>query len=392
VRELPAQTPEVIGVMALALIAPADHGPEVRAWLARLEPDEVPAEMLRLVAVMCAIVGAFEAGVTLGDRALERLRARGRYGLLATALVGRAWAGVFAGGWSASVAAAQEAAVVARETDQPLWIVAALAAESALTALRGDPARALTLADEAERWLPPGAAEGMRSLCELARGLASVEPVVALEHFERVLDTGQPWHSDFVARWAVADAIEAAVLANAFDRARELVARGAAFPRPSRWLEASVAYGRLLVAPEAEVDACAAVALQACTELPALRARVQLAQGGFLRRRRRAGEARALLRAARDTFEALDMATFAERARSELRAAGEAVRVADVDATAVLSPQELQIARLAADGLSNRDIGQALYLSHRTIGSHLYRIFPKLGVASRGELRALLAQ
>src|SRR5690606_25761027 len=113
---------------------------------------------------------------------------------------------------------------------------------------------------------------------------------------------------------------------------------------------------------------------------------------GFLRRRRRAGEARALLRAARDTFEALDMGPFAERARGELRAAGEAVRVADVDATIVLSPQELQIARLAADGLSNRDIGQALYLSHRTIGSHLYRIFPKLGVASRGELRALLVQ
>ena len=65
---------------------------------------------------------------------------------------------------------------------------------------------------------------------------------------------------------------------------------------------------------------------------------------------------------------------------------------APVDAARVLSPQELQIARLAADGLSNRDIGHALYLSHRTIGSHLYKIFPKLGVASRGELRALLAQ
>jgi DNA-binding NarL/FixJ family response regulator len=119
---------------------------------------------------------------------------------------------------------------------------------------------------------------------------------------------------------------------------------------------------------------------------------VQLAFGGHLRRRRRAGEARALLRAARDTFEALDMAAPAERARGELRAAGEAIRVAAADPAVVLSPQELQIARLAADGLSNRDIGEALYLSHRTIGSHLYRIFPKLGVASRGELRALLAQ
>jgi DNA-binding NarL/FixJ family response regulator len=86
------------------------------------------------------------------------------------------------------------------------------------------------------------------------------------------------------------------------------------------------------------------------------------------------------------------MAVPAERARGELRAAGEAVRTAAVDPAIVLSPQELQIARMAADGLSNRDIGSTLYLSHRTIGSHLYRIFPKLGVASRGELRALLAQ
>ncbi len=271
-------------------------------------------------------------------------------------------------------------------------VVAARAAEAALAGVRGDAARALELADEAERRLPPGAAEGMRSMAELARGLAQEDPVAALAHFERVLDVTQPWHSDFVARWAVADAIEAAVSANAYERARELVARGAAFPHPSRWLEASVAYGRLLIAADAEADACADAALAACVELPALRARVQLAHGGFLRRRRRAGEARALLRAARDTFEALDMGTFAERARSELRAAGEAVRVADVNASVLLSPQELQIAQLAAEGLSNRDIGQALYLSHRTIGSHLYRIFPKLGVASRGELRALLTQ
>jgi ATP/maltotriose-dependent transcriptional regulator MalT len=235
----------------------------------------------------------------------------------------------------------------------------------------------------------------MHSLSEFARGLAQLsagEPGAAVTHFARVLDARQPWHTDFVARWAVADAVEAAVLANAYDTGKLLLARCEAFVGPSRHLRASLAYGRLLLATDADADALAQAAFEASKEIPALRARVQLAHGGFLRRRRRAGEARALLRAARDTFEALDMGTFAERARSELRAAGEAVRVADVDVGMVLSPQELQIARLAADGLSNRDIGQALYLSHRTIGSHLYRIFPKLGVASRGELRALLAQ
>ena len=61
------------------------------------------------------------------------------------------------------------------------------------------------------------------------------------------------------------------------------------------------------------------------------------------------------------------------------------------DARDQLTPQELQIAQLAASGLTNREIGQRLYLSHRTIGTHLYRIFPKLGITSRGELRSALS-
>ena len=110
----------------------------------------------------------------------------------------------------------------------------------------------------------------------------------------------------------------------------------------------------------------------------------------WLRRRQRAGESRAPLRAARDTFDALGADAWAERARRELRAAGErsgrpALRVLDL-----LAPQELQIARLAAEGLSNREIGQQLYLSHRTVRNHLYRIFPKLGITSRTELAAVV--
>ncbi len=62
VRALPPETPEAIAVMALALVAPAEHGPEVRAWLERMDPDELPAEMLRLAAVMSGIVGAFDRG------------------------------------------------------------------------------------------------------------------------------------------------------------------------------------------------------------------------------------------------------------------------------------------------------------------------------------------
>ena len=75
----------------------------------------------------------------------------------------------------------------------------------------------------------------------------------------------------------------------------------------------------------------------------------------------------------------------------ELRAAGEASRHRDPDARDQLTPHELQIVQLAAEGLTNREIGQRLYLSHRTVSSHLHRIFPKLGIASRSELRVTVS-
>ena len=123
---------------------------------------------------------------------------------------------------------------------------------------------------------------------------------------------------------------------------------------------------------------------------PLHRARLQLAYGMWLRRRQQAGESRAPLRAARDTFDALGADAWAERARRELRAAGERSGQPAPRALDLLAPQELQIARLAAEGLSNREIGQQLYLSHRTVRNHLYRIFPKLGITSRAELAAVV--
>jgi DNA-binding NarL/FixJ family response regulator len=96
------------------------------------------------------------------------------------------------------------------------------------------------------------------------------------------------------------------------------------------------------------------------------------------------------LRAARDGFDALRVISWGDRARTELRAAGETSRRRTREARDELTAQELQIARMAAEGLTNREIGERLYLSHRTVGSHLYRIFPKLGVSSRSQLRAVM--
>jgi DNA-binding NarL/FixJ family response regulator len=90
-----------------------------------------------------------------------------------------------------------------------------------------------------------------------------------------------------------------------------------------------------------------------------------------------------------DGFAELGAMPWAERARAELRATGETrspLPAVDADPLAELTPQELQVVRLAASGLSNRDIGARLFLSPRTVGYHLYKAFPKLGVASRAQL------
>jgi DNA-binding NarL/FixJ family response regulator len=114
------------------------------------------------------------------------------------------------------------------------------------------------------------------------------------------------------------------------------------------------------------------------------------AYGMWLRRRQQAVESRSPLRAARDTFDALGADAWpsapAGSCAQPASAAASHPRALDL-----LAPQELQIARLAAEGLSNQEIGQQLYLSHRTVRNHLYRIFPKLGITSRAELAAVAA-
>jgi len=108
--------------------------------------------------------------------------------------------------------------------------------------------------------------------------------------------------------------------------------------------------------------------------------------GEWLRRERRRTDARVHLRAAIDGFRRLGAVPWAERAEAELRATGETVRKRDASALDQLTPQELQIAGLVADGLTNREIAAQLFLSPRTVDYHLHKVFTKLGVASRTEL------
>jgi DNA-binding CsgD family transcriptional regulator len=119
-------------------------------------------------------------------------------------------------------------------------------------------------------------------------------------------------------------------------------------------------------------------------------ARVRLAYGERLRRRRAMTEARVQLSAALEIFEGLRARPWVDRTSAELRATGQTKARADENLLDRLTPQEYEIVSLAASGLTNKQIGERLFLSPRTVGGHLHRAFPKLGVATRAALRDAL--
>ena len=119
-------------------------------------------------------------------------------------------------------------------------------------------------------------------------------------------------------------------------------------------------------------------------------ARVQLAYGERLRRNKDRTQAREQLITARNTFDRIGAAPWSRRADQELRATGLAVPSKDTVDAGALTAQQLEIARLAAAGMTNKEIGERLFLSPRTIGTHLYQVFPKLGITSRAALRDAL--
>ena len=121
------------------------------------------------------------------------------------------------------------------------------------------------------------------------------------------------------------------------------------------------------------------------------RNRIRLSYGMWLRRRRRTAEAREQLTQAADGFRSLTARPWEQRSTSELRASGAAVKRA-IGGTVALSAQERTIAEMAAAGQSNKQIAAHLYLSPRTVGAHLYRVFPKLGVTSRAALGQALRE
>jgi DNA-binding CsgD family transcriptional regulator len=151
----------------------------------------------------------------------------------------------------------------------------------------------------------------------------------------------------------------------------------------------------ILAGPEgAQAHFATALAGPAGDQWPFERAQLRLDYAEWLRRRRRINDAKPVLTEALGTFRRLGARSWAQRAQAELRASGVALAgaPAEPDALGELTPQQRQIVRLASHGLTDREIGDRLFLSPRTVSSHLYRSYPKLGVASRHQLRDVIAR
>jgi DNA-binding CsgD family transcriptional regulator len=301
-----------------------------------------------------------------------------------------AWSGDF--GAAAALIAEVEAVREATGARIPAY------ATLLLVGLRGNPAEAVPLIDatiKAAGTGRPGAAvtTARWATAILYNGLGRYEE--AREEARQA--AGDP--SGFqVSLWALPELIEAAVRSGNIPMAVDAVARLAETTQPSGTdLALGIeARSRALVTESQAADGLYAEAIDRLgrTQLRTELARAHLLYGEWLRRENRRTDAREQLHTAHDLLSAIGMEAFAERARRELLATGETARKRTtrpaVAASQELTAQEAQVARLARDGLSNPEIGARLFISSHTVQYHLSKVYPKLGITSRGQLHQVL--
>lgn len=374
----------------LLLLSPVEHGATGMDRLSRLVHRlDLPASARSALATSAFAIGAFQIASTLALSSTADLRAQGRFGVLAHTLGTAASAQVALGDARAALPLATEAVAVAQETGQPSWALGASLVLSLAEALRGDVVAARRRADTAEQVLFAARRLPMLAYVQRTRGvaaLASGRPDDAFRQLMRVYDPADNAYFPNFHLFLLGHLAEAAVLGGLQDELRPVAAALEPIADQSRSpaLRVGLSYARAVLT--GDYDAALAEDL---TGWPFDWARLQLTAGSALRRAYRITESRPLLRAAEATFDALGATPWADRARAELRATGE-TRRRPTDELAMLTPQEQQIARLAADGLSNREIGERLFLSPRTVSTHLYRIYPKVNVSSRAELARVI--
>jgi ATP/maltotriose-dependent transcriptional regulator MalT len=323
----------------------------------------------------------------LATRGVREARETGALSVLPIAVTYRASLHVHEGAFDAASALIEEADAITRATDLAPLKYAALM----LAAWRGHETDGLALI-EAARADATARGEGM--------GLGVVEWATALLHngggrYAEAFAAAQRGceHDDVgLFAWSLVELVEAGARSGATDAASAALDRLSERTRAggTDWAIGIEAGSRALLSNRPEPLFREAIERLERTRGVVHLARARLLYGEWLRREHRRVDAREQLRAAHEQFSRIGAAAFAERARGELLATGETVRKRRDDTRDELTPQEVQIARLARDGLSNPEIGARLFLSPRTVEWHLRKVFAKLDIRSRRELDGAL--
>jgi ATP/maltotriose-dependent transcriptional regulator MalT len=298
------------------------------------------------------------------------------------------------GWWDEGIAHADEGLRIAREIGQRLRVADLLSLRALFAAARGEEAdcrrdaeQALQTALPLRNQLAAAQATWALGMLELAGG----EHERASERLATLRTPGMPQAHEHIARQAVADAVEAAVRVGHVEQATLVADDFAGWVGTTGypWAQAHLHRCRALLAADDSADKHFQLALSAADAQarPYDQARTALLYGQWLRRRRLSRQARVPLRLASDLFDSLGAGQWADRVRGELLACGAPAQRIRAAQRVGLTAQELQVARLAATGLSNREIAAQLFLSPRTVGYHLHKIFPKLGISTRSQLR-----
>jgi DNA-binding CsgD family transcriptional regulator len=337
-----------------------------------------------------------EAAAGFLSHAVEGFRVHHRALGLAQALTLRSWTRIATSRLDEAASDAEEGVHFASIADQPLWKARALAASAMLAAMRGDEDAVERFADEADRIAIPR--RGVAAIADvlIARGhgsLAAGRYADCARALAPLYDDRDHGATSFQRVSAIGDFVEASARTGDLTAARAALADLLnVLPRSVVERRSELAYAQALLADDSEAEGRFRAASERARDTPPFaRARIRFAYGTWLRRERRVVDSREPLERAAIGFEALGATPWANRARHELRATGVHLRRAS-SSPLELTPQEILVAQMAASGMSNRQIGQRLLLSPRTVGAHLYRVFPKLGVASRGELHHALAR
>jgi DNA-binding CsgD family transcriptional regulator len=368
--------------------------PVLRRALRALRAGGLPGdEELRLLFV--AVRAAHEvwdddAWQDLATRQVQLARDLGALSLLPLALSQRIFVHLHAGDLAAAETLADELRTIKEATGHPLPAYG----EMALACWQGRGREALRLI---ETTVDDATAHGEGIGLTLAHHCGSVlhNGLGRFDDALAVAERATAYPEELGnASWNLAELIEAAVRSGQHARAEAALERlvGSTGSSGTAWGRGIEARSRALLS---EGDTAERWYREAITQLSSTLVRAELARahllyGEWLRRGRRRADARLQLRTALDMLEPAGMEAFAARARRELRATGGTARKRAAAALPQLTPQEAQIARLARDGLSNPEIGVRLFLSPRTVQYHLGKVFTKLAITSRGQLRGAL--